>query len=194
MTKNTISNITKKDLLLSPRKYLWLQISEEYSNINFSFLLDFIEKYSDYGKDNRYGNAYYIIRKESNRLLGVGRYSPSKLKISKHEIKSIRSSFISKLNGKQYIRIPYKISYIFKAIISIVANIKKEHNVSLSSDLQHTINLTYRIAFYEKYVEIYDTFFQDIQELSLDNKGYWLKAELYNDFHSEGSVFHTIVQ
>ena len=194
MTKNTISNITKKDLLLSPRKYLWLQIPEKYSNTNFSLLLDFIEKYSDYGRDNRYGNAYYAIRKEANKIFGVGRYSPINLKISKHEIKSIRCSVMSKINGNHYIKIPYKISYIFKAIISIIEKIKSENNISLSPDLQHTLNLTYRIAFYEKYIEIYDTFFEDIQELDLNNKGYWLKVELNNDFHSEGSIFNTIVQ
>lgn len=194
MTRNTISNITKKELLLSTSNYLWLEIPDEYSNINFSLLLDFIEKYSDYGKDRLYGNAYYIIRKESNKLFGVGRYSPRKLKISKHEIKSIRNSFISRMNHRTYIKIPYKISYIFKAIISIVEKIKTENNVTLSADLQHTINLTYKIAFYQKPVAVYDAYFQDLYHLYLNNNGYYLKIKLNDDFHSKSSIFNTIVQ
>ncbi len=194
MKPNTLSNITKKDLLRNPANYLWLQIPEQYSNINFSLLLDFIEYYSDFGKDNRYGNAYYIIRKEANKFFGVGRYSPRKLKISKYEIKSLRNSYTSKLNGKQYLKIPYKISYIFKAIISIIENIKIQNNVELSPDLQHTLNLTYRIAFYEKYVATYDAFYQEILKLNFNSSGYRLKAELHNDFHSEGSVLNTVVK
>lgn len=189
-----ISNIRKKDLLLSSRKYLWLQIPEEYSNINFSLLLDFIDKYSDYGKEHKHGNAYYRIRKVSNQIYGVSFYSPMKLKTSKHEVKSIKKSVVSKVNGNNYIKIPYKISYIFKAIIAIVDDITKENNIKLPEDLKHTMNLTYGIAFYEKYIDTYDSYFDDIQENNLNNVGYWLKAELNNDFHSENSIFNTVIK
>ncbi len=194
MKKEHISNIRKKDLLLSPRKYLWLQIPEEYSNMNFSLLLDFIDKYSEYGKENKYGNAYYRIRKETNRLFGVGFYSPIKLKTSKREIKSIMSSVISKVNGKHYIKIPFKISYIFKAIIIIVNEIKRDNNVELPNNLKHTLNVAYRIAFYEKYIDTYDDYFNDMQENNINYVGYRLKSELSNDFHSENSIFNTIVK
>ncbi len=194
MKKEHISNIRKKDLLLYPRKYLWLQIPEEYSNINFSLLLDFIDKYSEYGKENKYGNAYYRIRKETNRLFGIGFYSPTKLKTSKREIKSIMNSVISKIDGQNYIKISFKISYIFKGIISIVDEIQKSNNVKLSDNLKHTINITYGVAFYEKYIDTYDVFFEDIQENNINSVGYRLKAELNNDFHSENSIFNTIVK
>lgn len=193
MKSEHISNIRKKNLLLSPRKYLWLQIPEEYSNINFSLLLDFIDKYSEYGKENKYGNAYYRIRKESNKLFGVGLYSPMKLKTSKREIKSIMNSVISKINGNNYIKISFKISYIFKAIITIIDNIKKDNNIKLPNSLNHTINVSYGIAFYSKYINVYDSFFDELQEASIDSVGYSLKVELNNDFHSESSIFNTIV-
>jgi len=194
MMREFTSNIKKRDLLLNPTNYLWLEVSEDYSNTNFMHLLEFIEEYSDYGKDSRYGNAYYIIRKTSNELFGVGRYSPVKLKISKREIKSIRSSVMCYYNGKKYIKIPYKISYIFKALILIVEEIEKKNNIGLPDKLSTVINLTYRIGFYEKQVEIYDSYFEEIRENNLTKEGYRLKVELNNDFHSEGSIFNTIIQ
>lgn len=194
MNNEHISNIKKKDLLLYPGKYLWLQISEEYSNINFSLLLDFIDEYSEYGKEHKYGNAYYRIRKESNKIFGVGFYSPMKLKTSKREIKSILNSKISKIDGKSYLKISLKISYIFKAIVNIICDIEKDNNITLPSNLRQTINLTYGIAFYNKYIEAYDSFFDELQENYINSVGYRLKAELNNDFHSENSVFNTIVK
>lgn len=194
MNNEHISNIKKQDLLLYPSKYLWLPISEEYSNINFSLLLDFIDEYSEYGKEHKYGNAYYRIRKESNKIFGVGFYSPMKLKTSKREIKSILNSVISKINGKSYIKISFKISYIFKAIISIICDIEKDNNITLPSNLRQTFDLTYGIAFYKKFIEAYDAFFDELQENDINSVGYHLKAELNNDFHSENSIFNTIVK
>ena len=189
-----ISNINKKDLLLSPRKYLWLQIPDEYSNVNFSLLLDFIDEYSAYGKEHKYGNAFYRIRKKANSLWGVGRYSPMKLKTSKHEIRSIINSTVSKIDGNSYLKIPYKISYIFKAIILIIEEIKKENNINIPSNLEHTIKVTYGIAFYEKYLDTYDTYYNEIQDEYISDIGFWLRVELNNDFHSYNSVFNTIVK
>lgn len=194
MNNEHISNIKKKDLLLNPAKYLWLPISEEYSNINFSLLLEFIDEYSEYGKEHKYGNAYYRIRKESNKIFGVGFYSPMKLKTSKREIKSILNSTISKIDGRTYIKISFKISYIFKAIINIICYIEKDNNITLPSNLKQTINLTYGIAFYNKFIDAYDSFFDELQENYINSVGYRLKAELNNDFHSENSIFNTIVK
>lgn len=193
--KKHISNIRKKDLLLNPRKYLWLPIEEtEYSNINFSLLLEFIEKYSEYGRETPYGNAYYRIRQKSNQLFGIGRYSPRKLKTSKWEIKSIMCATVSKINGKAYLKIPYKVSYIFKAIIDIVNEIEENNNVKLPSNLMHTINVTYGVAFYEKYIDTYDAFAEELQDNNREFVGYKLKAELNNDFHCENSVFNILVK
>ncbi len=194
MNNKYISNIRKKDLLLNPRKYLWLQIPDEYSNINFLLLLDFIDEYSQYGKVNKYGNAYYRIRKETNRVFGIGSHSHIKLKTSKREIKSVMHSVISKSNGKNYIKISFKISYIFKAIINIINDIEKDNNIKLPDNLKHTVGITYGVAFYEKYIEAYDSFFDKLNENNINSVGYHLKAELNNDFHSDNSIFNNIVR
>lgn len=194
MKNEHISNIKRRDLLLNPRKYLWLEIPEEYSNINFSLLLKFIDNYSDYGKEHVYGNAYVRIRKVTNKLLGASTASPKKLKNSKHEIRSIKNTTISKINGKLYLKIPFKISYIFKAIIIIVDEIENQYNIKLPAELKDTIDLSYGIAFYDKFIATYDSYYSDLEENNREKIGYKLKAELYNDFHSENSVFKTIVK
>ena len=194
MEKTHISIIQKKDLLLYPRKYLWLQIEEKYSNINFSHLLFFIEKYSEYGKDKRLGNAYYRIRQKSNELFSIGKFSPKKLRTTKREIKSIMNSTVSKIDGRLYLKIPYKIAYIFNAIISIVNEIENDNNISLPKELADTINITYGIAFYEKYIDVYDAFSDEFQNQNRQCIGYRLKADLKEDFHCENSIFNSLVK
>lgn len=188
MGREHVSNICKKDLLLNPGKYLWLEIEEEYSNVDFSLLLDFIDKYSAYGKEKPYGNAYYRIRMKANQLFGVGKHSPMTLKTSKREIKSIMCSTVSRLNSKVYLKIPYKISYIFKAIIDIVDEIES-NGVALPSELAHTVDVAYGIVFYGKYIDTYDSFSEELQDNNRKFVGYRLKAELNNDFHCEDSIF-----
>ena len=189
---NNISNIRKKDLFLYPDRYLWLQIPEGYSNANFALLLEFIDKFCDCGRERKYGNAYYIIRKETDKLLGIGWYHPSSIKTSKREIRSILSS-INKIGSRNYIKIPYKISYIFQAIILIVEKIQADNKIDLPDDLRKIIGMTYGIAFYENHIRTYDVYYSYIQDNNVNNIGFGLKAELKNDFYSENSVFNKVV-
>lgn len=64
----------------------------------------------------------------------------------------------------------------------------------MPSDLKHTINVTYGVAFYEKYIDIYDAFAEELQDNNREFVGYKLKAELNNDFHCENSVFNILVK
>lgn len=189
-----ISNIKKKDLLKNLNNYLWLEIEQDnYKNINFAVLLEFIDKYVCYGKGYPYGNAYYAIRKKANELFGIRRYAPVKLKISKHEIRAILHSIKGKISGRTYLKISYKISYIFKAIILIVDEIEKKEKVKLPKELEATVNFTYGVVFFEKFIEVYDGYYGRFKDKAIDNAGYRLKMELSNDFHSEASVFNNLV-
>lgn len=189
-----ISNIKKKDLLLCPSNYLWLEVSDEYSNANFLMLLNFIDKNIDCGKKHKYGNAYFAIRKEANIALGAGLFSPRKAKISKREIKSILCTTVKKNNGNFWLKIPYKISYIFRAVIVLVNKIEQENGVPLPPSLYKTAELAYGIAFYKKHIDTYDAKYDELQANNIDKIGYHLKVELNNDFHSESSIFKTIVR
>lgn len=194
MISTHVSNIRKKDLLIYPSKYLWLEIPEEYSNINFSHLLDFIDKNTERGKDYKYGNAYSKIREVANQLLGVRAGSPMKLKVSKREIRTIRSTTISKIGRKTYLKIPYKISYIFKALCIIVEEIEDKYNITLPDELRNTVGMSYGVAFYNKFISTYDAYYGGLEERNREGIGYRLQVELNNDFHSENSVFDNILK
>lgn len=97
-------------------------------------------------------------------------------------------STVSRLNSKVYLKIPYKISYIFKAIIDIVDEIES-NGVALPSELAHTVDVAYGIVFYGKYIDTYDSFSEELQDNNRKFVGYRLKAELNNDFHCEDSIF-----
>ncbi|MBS5363088.1 hypothetical protein [Butyribacter intestini] len=194
--KQKISNIRKKDLLKSPWNYLWLEIeSDSYSNVRFAELLEFIDKYYVYGKKYPYGNAYYVIRKKANELYGIRRYAPVKLRISKHEVRAILHSVETAIMRRKYLKIPYKVSYIFKAIVLLVEEIEKNNNIKLPEELGFTMGLTYGTAFFDKYIDIYDGYYDRFQNRYFDgNIGYKLKMALYDDFHSDGSVFKIYVK
>lgn len=191
-----ISKISKRDTLYGLFKYMWIEIPEQYVNYNFSELLKFIDSYSEYyEKCKPYGNAYQRIKEVSNRLYGVGRYSNPKLKTSKREIRSILQSVTSKVNGRYYIKIPYKIAYIFNAIVLIVDEIITNNGIKmLPPTLKNTIGLTYRAAFYMHHTTVYDVWFEVLRKNNVDRRGYELKYNLNDDLHSERNALSVIVK
>lgn len=197
MRQNYISNIKKRDLLQAT-KYMWIEYDQIFQNLNFERLLDFIDSYTleKNKKENeyRFGKAYRRIRKESNRLLGINVGSPYILRTSKHEIKSIFNITQSKLDKKTYIKIPYKISYIFRAIINIVDQIEQENNIELPDPLKETLNITYGMAFYGTHIRVYDAKYRQIYEQHILEPGYKLKVTMHSEFHAANSVFKTIVK
>lgn len=192
MNNNHISNIRRKDLILliGQMKYYRIDVYDNYDNKNFRLLLEFIGNNFDYGRNND-GNAYRAICIEANKLLGCWRGAPKNLKVSKKEIKTI-SSTITNNRGKVCLKIPYKISYIFKAIINIVEKIKSDKNIKLPKELKHVYNLTYGIAFYSEHICQYKGKYQEILDHDKDEPGHKLKKELHNDFESYNSVFYSI--
>lgn len=197
-----ISNIKRKNLILAPDKYLRISINEEYQNINFAVLLNFIDKYAPKRKNisddmqviYEYGNAYAYIRQKTNELLGIGRTPLHYIRTSKREIKSILFHTQS-WTGAKYIKIPYKISYIFAAIIEIVKEIQINFHVELPENLKDTFNCTYGLAFYAYHIDVYDDCYNRILHKRNESElGYFMKSELNNDFHSENSIFRTIVK
>lgn len=191
-----ISKISKRDTLYGLFKYMWIEIPEQYVNCNFSELLKFIDNYSEYyEKCKPYGNAYQRIKEVSNRLYGVGRYSNPKLKTSKREIRSILQSVTGKVNGKYYIKIPYKIAYIFNAIALIVDEIITNSGIKmLPPTLKNTVGLTYRAAFYMNHIMVYDSWFEVLRKNNFDEKGYNLKCKLNDDLHSGHNALSVIVK
>lgn len=191
-----VSNISKRDTCYGLFKYMWIEIPEQYVNYNFSELLQFIDSYSEYyEKCKPYGNAYQRIKEVANRLYGVGRYSNPKLKTSKRELRSILHSVTSKINGKQYIKIPYKIAYVFKAIVLIVDEIKELNNIEkLPSSLESTVGLTYSAAFYAYHTTVYDVWREVFRKNNFDGRGYELKNKLNDDLHSERNALSVIVK
>ena len=185
---NTYSNLTRNNLLFHPEKYIWIEISDPYFNTNFRKLLKFIDVNVDCGKDYELGNAYCIIRKRTDKLLGIRGFLMY-IKTSKREIRTIRLSVKrGLLIRKNYLRIPYKASYIFRAIYEIVDEIKQK--VAIPIDLMDCIGKTYKIAFYNKHISSYNTYYDRIKEKNSLGPGYFIKEALSNDFNSTNSVFN----
>lgn len=111
--------MNKIDLKNERGKYVYLAIECRYTNYDFEKLMEYIGK--NYGRYNyRYeANAYKTIRERSDEILQKTHPKNVKIKTSKREIQSIRRSYNNKklIGKKYYIRVPYKISYIFKAIV-----------------------------------------------------------------------------
>lgn len=166
-----------------------------YENINFTKLLRFIGE--NYPMNNRdpIGCAYKKIQKETDKLLNVSWTCNWKLKTSKREVSSIRLAKYWLLEGKKnhyYIRIPYKISFIFTAIINIVNELSKEKPIP--SDLKDCVGVAYGASFYAFHMDLYDLMykkqFKEDAQLSDAKKN---PAKLYNDFHSPSSVFRHVL-
>ena len=163
-------------------KYYYTSLPKEitslFVNDNFEKLLDFIGKHRPYKNRNNIGSAYVIIRKKTNELLGLNKRNLI-LKTSKKEIASIRFYYIDDDNDT-YVKIPFKIAYIFEAIINIVEDIEKE-GIALPDDLIALTGKTYLNTFYQKHVDAYDACFNKIP---IEEEA---QRALNSDFHSNES-------
>lgn len=178
-------------------RYVRIRLDNEYTryeNIDFTNLLVFIGKNNPIGDRNAIGCAYRVIQKETDRLLHVSWLKNHNLKTSKREISSIRMSkyWIPEGRGKHYfIRIPYKISYIFTAIINIIKKISETE--AIPHELEKCIGLAYGVSFYAYHIEKYDLMyrqrFKEDARLHIERSN---PAKLFNEFHSHNSVFEVL--
>jgi hypothetical protein len=180
------SNISRKELMYHPEKYINIPIEKEYLNDNFYKLLQYIDRNVEGKSEHPLGNAYFRIRKEANKLLGVGKGTPRYVRTSKREIRSIRQSFKSILQGDT-IKIPYKISYIFKAIILILDDIEEE----IPNELHSCIGLMYSVAFYSQHISVYRSRYSEIASRAINEPGLKMKKKMIDEFESGNSVFNT---
>lgn len=167
-----------------------------YENSNFTKLLKYIGENYPINNRNPIGCAYKKIQKETDKLLNVSWGCNWNLKTSKKEVSSIRQARYWLLEEKEnhfYIRLPYKISFIFSAIIKIIDELSKVQPIP--AELKDSIGLAYGASFYAYHMEQYDRMYrkqfkEDARQS--DEKKY--PALLYNEFHSPNSVFKHIFQ
>ena len=167
---------------------------KRYINNNFDELLEYIGNHFPVNNRTPIGSAYVKIRQETDKLLRVTKIHNRKLKTSKREISSIRRSNFWLIEGQgkhYYIRIPYKIEFIFSAIIKIVSEISQ--NEPIPNSLKSCVNLTYGLSFYNYHMAAYDKeyrihFRYDAQRYDYrDNP-----ARLYDVLHSPANIFDHI--
>lgn len=186
-------------LLAANCKYLKIEVSDVFpgtTNDSFDQLLKYIGKYYCsplslffFETDYAYIHCAYTKIKEKirPRLYPYG-FLKHKLKVSNREIYAIRTYYQgdAEKHSVSIARIPYKVAYIFNAIIEILDEMWHDPNVpSIPSELTNCIKQTYAIAFYQKQIDAYD---------HLYNKGSFsinevIAKELYNDFHADKSPF-----
>lgn len=189
--------MTIKELSEINYRYVRIRLDGQtlrYENINFTNLLQYIGKHYPMNGRDPIGCAYKIIQKETDKLLHVSWGCNWKLRTSKREISSIRLSKYWLIEGKEnhyYIRIPYKISYIFTAIISIVHNLSNIEPIP--EELKTCINTAYGFSFYRLHIKEYDgMFMQKFKEDATLSDARKNPALLYDEFHSPVNVFQTI--
>lgn len=161
--------------------------SERYINANFDALLEYIGSCFPLEGRTSIGSAYVRIRKETDRLLQVSWRENWSLKTSKREIKSIRQSsyWLPEKRGQHYyIMIPYKIGFIFTAIVNIVSEISQKE--SIPSSLRNCIEATYGHSFYDRHIMVYDGEYR--RHFYLEPQGN--PAKLQDVFHAPTSVFN----
>lgn len=136
------------------QKYLGVDCEKVFNNINFDELLLFIgshcyladktilhstESWID-DPNKRYSNAYKVIRHEIKYYITQG--------ISKKELTAIRKSYTRLFDNSEYIKIPYKVQYIFAVVYDILYQFSSE-KIFLPSSIAKFKGQLYRTVFYE---------------------------------------------
>lgn len=170
-------------------KYYRVSLSDETSNsgnTNFDKLLFFIGAHKPYRDRKEIGSAYMAIRQRTNQLLGLNWRNPV-LRTSKREVAAIRFYYqkTERNTNKLFVKIPFKVAYIFKAVAQIVEEIRND-GFDIPVELQSLVNKTYLIAFYKEYADAYDSC-----KKTIPNDMYAQRA-LSNDFHGLYSPLNAI--
>ena len=173
-----------------PNKYYRVSLPDNTSNsgnADFNKLLFFIGTYKQYRDREAIGSAYMAIRQKTNQILGLDWRNPI-LRTSKREVQAIRFYYQKTENRttKLYVKIPFKVAYIFKAVAEIVKEIQDTKKVGIPAELQPLVDQTYLIAFYKEYAEAYDNSYNTIP---LDMEA---PRALNNDFHGTYSPLNAV--
>lgn len=144
----------------------------ENVGINLSIVYMYIDQHKNMGSIFPYGNAYKIIRLRATQLT-----NRNDIKISKREVSSlINYKFFPYL--KNYIKIPYKLHYIFLAIFQILSELEEQN--PLPTELKNFLETDCRKLFYSIQSELYKEWIKDnMNKLTID---------LYHDIFAANSI------
>lgn len=152
-------------------------------NTNFEKLLIFIGAHKPYSNKKEIASAYMIIRQRTNQLLNLD-WKNRVLRTSKREVSAIRL-YYQKNTNRLFVKIPFKVAYIFKAVTQIVEEIHGD-GFEIPAELQPLVDKTYLIAFYKVYADAYDSCKNDIPDDMLAQRA------LNNDFHGLYSPLNAV--
>ena len=154
------------------------------TNVNAEALFEFIGKYRPYRDRGEIGSAYKQIRIKTDKALNLTAMD-GVLRTSKREVASVLTYYKCLTNiehfNELYVKIPYKIVYIFNAIKELVDEILSE-GYSIPLTLTPLIGLTYQLAFYKNHKDAYDA--ADPNTMICE-----AQRELKNDFERIDSPF-----
>lgn len=148
------------------------------TNVKIDALLTYIGENRPHGNRTPIGSAYVEIMDRTNKLLGFSRRDLI-MRTRKREVAAIRRYFLqnSTLSEPQYeAKIPFKLAWIFRAIVELVEEIQENNNSPLPASLKIYNDKSYRDAFYH---EVYGAYRAVHQTFTIGTPS----ARLDGDFH-----------
>lgn len=170
-----MGNVTYKEIKKAKASYVKVQVTAEQAEevgIALKQLYEYIGKYKNMGRRNAESNAIIAIKERAKRILGR-----DDIRIRKKEVSSLIRRCNGFVNGP-YVRVPYKVDCIFRAIFEIVKELKKEY--PLPHELQRFKRESHRESFYDVQSHAYDTWYH------MEDEGHTIiDRHLYEDIFSE---------
>lgn len=172
-------NKSNVNLDLVTYRYVKLEITDAQANVigeNLKKVYLYIDENTKYmGSKFKYGNAYRAIRFRATKLIGR-----ADMTVYKREVTALVNCKTSLL-GRKYIRVPYKLYYIFKAIFEIVDELKVNH--PLGPELECFVGKIRRDCFYNEQSKVYNDTYDDDEDMRTE-----MTFALLNDISSQDSV------
>ena len=132
-------------------------------NINAEALFRFIGEHKPYRAKSSIGSAYKQIRIRTDKALNLTPFD-GVLRTSKREVASVLTYYKYLTNiehfNESYVKIPYKIIYIFGAIKELIDEIRDE-GYNIPPELKDVVGMTYQMAFYQNHRDAYDAMDRD---------------------------------
>lgn len=150
-----MSKVKLKDITYPYVNIELLEGQAEKIGINLKKLYLYIDTNINMGCKYRYGNAYKAIRERAKRISGR-----NDVKFSKREVAALIKYKPKRFGHDKYIKIPYKMDYIFRAIFELVDEIKVRADFN-NTDLERCIDKIRRDCFYDIQSVLYKKWYNE---------------------------------
>lgn len=156
-----MSKVRLKDIKYNYADVALKEEQAEKIGIHLRKIYSYIDENVNMGRRFKYGNAYKAIRERAKRISGR-----QDVRFSKKEVAALINYKTKRFGHDEYVKIPYKVDYIFRAIFEIVDELKQD--CPFPAEIEICVGKIRRECFYDIQSHMYEDWYKQDKRSDLE--------------------------